>query len=135
MVPKPSLLLEVEAALDAAEKAKAELEAFDGADPELTFRVQGHRAILQALRELLLPPPGSPLGYVTMPLRVQHHIVQAISCQEFKLAPIEALWNEREALAAKAYEAGRAYTDVSLKWDSSAERLDYLMASAPSAQE
>lgn len=125
---KPTLLLEVEAALAAANKAQAELEAFDRNNPDLSLQVQGHRAILQELRKILLPPPGSPLGYVTVHPHVQQHITEAISWQQLKLAPIEARWNEREALAAKAYDTGRVYTNVSLKWDASAERWDYLQA-------
>ena len=133
---KPPLLLEVEQALASANKAQAELEAFDRADPELTFRVQGHRAILQALKEILLPPPRSPISYVDVHPHVQQHINQAISRQESWLEPINERWNKREALAAKAHEAGRAYVQVSVAWDGSAERLDYLMAlAAPSAQE
>ena len=127
-MPKPPLLLEVEQALAAANEAQAELEAFDRADPELTFRVQGHRAILRALKEILLPPPRSPIsyGYVAVHPHVQQHINQAISLQESWLEPINKLWNKREALAAKAYDTDRNYVHASHKWDGSAERLDYL---------
>ena len=123
---KPTLLIEVEQAFASANKAQAELEAFDRADPELTFKVQGHRAILQALKEILLPPPSSPIGYVGMPWEVCVSLRDAISRQESWLEPINERWNKREALAAKAHEAGRAYVHASIKWDGSAERLDYL---------
>jgi len=123
---KPTLFLEVEQASAAANEAQAELEAFDRADPELTFKVQGHRAILQALKEILLPPPSSPIGYVGMPWEVCVPLRDAISRQESWLEPINAKWNKREALAAKVYDTGRAYVHASHKWDGSAERLDYL---------
>ena len=133
---KPTLLLEVEQALAAANEAQAELEAFDRADPELTFRVQGHRAILQELKAVLHPPPRNPIGYVTIHWEVLSLLRDAVSRQEEVLDPINELWNKREALAAKAHEAGRAYVHASHKWDSSAERLDYLQTlTAPPAQE
>jgi hypothetical protein len=123
---KPPLLLEVEQALAAANEAKAQLEAFDKANPDLSLKVQGHRAILQGLKAVLRPGPRDPINYVDLPWPVHVLLNDAILRQEEVLDPINAKWNKREALAAEVYDTGRAYTNASTKWDSSAERFDYL---------
>lgn len=119
---KPTLLLEVEAALDAAEKTKAELEAFNEAHPNLGTELAAQTARLAHIKEALKWIPNMPMS-----LGVLVALSDAHTYQEEFLAPLLKLRDEREALAAEAHEAGRAYVFASHKWDSSAERLDYLM--------
>lgn len=118
---KPTLLLEVEAALAAANKARAELEAFNEAHPNLGTELAAQTARLEHITEALKWIPNMPMSFGVLVALSDAHTYQ----EEF-LAPLFRLREERENLADLSYEAGRAYTDVSLKWDSSAERLDYL---------
>jgi len=115
---KPTLLLEVEQALAAANEAKAELEAFDQAHPNLSAEYEKQAELLGAIETARRLSLGNP--------DVFKYLSEALICQRKVFNPMTPLVVARENLADLSYEAGRAYVYASHKWDGSAERWDYL---------
>jgi len=121
-MPKPTLLLEVEQALAAANEAKAELEAFDQAHPNLGADLASQTIRLDHISEALKWDPGSPVN-----IGVLVALSDAHGHQQDVVAPLRKLYEQGQELYLKSQWADRAYVHASHKWDGSAERLDYLM--------
>ncbi len=119
---KPVLLLEVEQALAAANKAQAELEEFDRAHPNLGADLAGQTARLEHIKEALWHEPK-----LHMDVEVLIALSNADTYQQRVVAPLRKLQDERTELFLRGQWADRAYVHASHKWDSSAERLDYLL--------